>query len=453
MGIALRATRTWRNGRRKGLKIPREDQSRVGSTPTVRTILGGESRSWYENPLGVTPWGFESPARTSPPPGGKEFTLNVLAMASPHPTDELFQVADAAVEARNRLRDRSLQEPLSAIRDTCESIARAWSGSNLGYHAAVYYNGLEPKPAGVEFSPEWGLMDRWPTHQPHPGWHNLDPEWVISEIRRRAGDPDLQVLSRSLAAVRATFLDLKETAVSVLSAILGIAEDSFMRRKLSEIEGLNAPETNAIAWELVAGQVFSRDQLAISQGLRVAPHQNEMALPMSAAVLENSIDALERATRAAGSHLRRVEGGGGRVGMVGTNIFIGHGRSPVWRELRDFIRDRLNLPVDEFNSVPVAGVTTAARLTEMLAAAAFAFLVLTAEDEQADGQMRARENVVHEVGLFQGRLGFTKAIVLLEEGCQEFSNIHGLGQIRFPKGNISAKFEEIRAVLEREGII
>ena len=30
-------TRTWRNGRRKGLKIPWE-QSRVGSSPTVRTM-------------------------------------------------------------------------------------------------------------------------------------------------------------------------------------------------------------------------------------------------------------------------------------------------------------------------------------------------------------------------------------------------------------------------------
>jgi hypothetical protein len=49
-------------------------------------------------------------------------------------------------------------------------------------------------------------------------------------------------------------------------------------------------------------------------------------------------------------------------------------------------------------------------------------------------------------------LGFTKAIVLLEEGCEEFSNIHGLGQIRFPKGNIKAAFEEVRLVLEREGI-
>ena len=82
-----------------------------------------------------------------------------------------------------------------------------------------------------------------------------------------------------------------------------------------------------------------------------------------------------------------------------------------------------------------------------------AFLVMTAEDEQADDKLRARENVVHEAGLFQGRLGFKKAIILLEGDCQEFSNIHGLGQIRFPKGNIKATFEEIREVLEREGIL
>jgi predicted nucleotide-binding protein len=61
-------------------------------------------------------------------------------------------------------------------------------------------------------------------------------------------------------------------------------------------------------------------------------------------------------------------------------------------------------------------------------------------------------NVVHEAGLFQGRLGFSRAIILLEDGCKEFSNINGLGQIRFPKGNIKATFEEIRQVLEREKV-
>jgi predicted nucleotide-binding protein len=89
----------------------------------------------------------------------------------------------------------------------------------------------------------------------------------------------------------------------------------------------------------------------------------------------------------------------------------------------------------------------------MLDQACIAFLVMTAEDEQADGNLHARMNVIHEVGLFQGRLGFDRAIVLLEEGCQEFTNIQGLGQIRFPKGNISAIFEDVRQVLEREGIV
>lgn len=88
----------------------------------------------------------------------------------------------------------------------------------------------------------------------------------------------------------------------------------------------------------------------------------------------------------------------------------------------------------------------------MLDSAAFAFLVMTAEDENAEGQRQARMNVIHEVGLFQGRLGFRKAIILLEQGCEEFSNIVGLGQIRFTAGRLRDKSDEIRHVFEREGI-
>ena len=134
-------------------------------------------------------------------------------------------------------------------------------------------------------------------------------------------------------------------------------------------------------------------------------------------------------------------------------VFIGHGRAGDWRDLKDFLRDRLDLPVDEFNAIAAAGMTTKERLEEMLKSASFAFLVMTAEDERADGTKHARENVIHEVGLFQGRLGFRRAIILLEEGCGEFSNIAGLVQIRYPKGHICARYEEIRGVLEREGII
>jgi hypothetical protein len=57
---------------------------------------------------------------------------------------------------------------------------------------------------------------------------------------------------------------------------------------------------------------------------------------------------------------------------AGSNVVIGHGGSAVWRELRDFLRDRLKLPVDEFNAVAIAGLPTVGRLEEMLDGAGFA---------------------------------------------------------------------------------
>ena len=134
-------------------------------------------------------------------------------------------------------------------------------------------------------------------------------------------------------------------------------------------------------------------------------------------------------------------------------IFIGHGGSDIWKVLRDFIVDTLELEYEEFDRVSPAGEFIGNRLEEMLDKSCMAFLIMTGEDEQADGSLHARENVIHEIGFFQGRLGFKRAIILLEEGCQEFSNIRGIGQIRFPKGDMRAAFEDIFKVLKRESIV
>ena len=133
-------------------------------------------------------------------------------------------------------------------------------------------------------------------------------------------------------------------------------------------------------------------------------------------------------------------------------IFIGHGGSPMWRELKDFIEDTLGLDCVEFNSVSPAGKSTVDRLKEMLAESCMAFLIMTGEDEQPDGKLRARSNVIHEVGLFQGKLGFERAIILLEEGCEDFSNIHGITHIPFPKESIEVTYGSILKVLKRESI-
>lgn len=131
-------------------------------------------------------------------------------------------------------------------------------------------------------------------------------------------------------------------------------------------------------------------------------------------------------------------------------IFIGHGRSPAWRDLKDHLTDQHAHEVVAYETGARAGHTIRDILDEMSTKANVAFLVLTPEDEMGDGKTQARPNVIHETGLFQGKLGFSRAIVLLEEGCEEFSNLAGIQQLRFSKGKIRETFGDVLATIKRE---
>jgi len=135
-------------------------------------------------------------------------------------------------------------------------------------------------------------------------------------------------------------------------------------------------------------------------------------------------------------------------------VFIGHGRTQLWRDLKDHLHEKHGYQVEAYEIGARAGHAIRDILEEMLDRSSFALLVLTGEDETADGSLRARQNVIHETGLFQGKLGFRRAVVLLEEGAEEFSNIKAIEQIRFSKGNIKETFGDVLATLKREfGVI
>ena len=112
-------------------------------------------------------------------------------------------------------------------------------------------------------------------------------------------------------------------------------------------------------------------------------------------------------------------------------IFIGHGRSDQWRQLKDHLHEQHGYDVEAYEVGARAGHTMRDVLEDVFTKSSFALLVLTGEDEDAEGNLHARENVIHETGLFQGRLGWPRAIVVLENGAVEFSNIHGIQQLRF----------------------
>lgn len=134
----------------------------------------------------------------------------------------------------------------------------------------------------------------------------------------------------------------------------------------------------------------------------------------------------------------------------GPVIFIGHGRNTQWRDLKDHLSDKHDYKIEAYETGARAGHAIRDILDEMAAKSSFAILVMTGEDKDQNGILKARPNVIHEIGLFQGRLGFSKAIVLLENGTEEFSNLEGIQQLRFSKGNIKEVFGDVLATLKRE---
>ncbi|PTN11558.1 TIR domain-containing protein [Nitrosomonas aestuarii] len=131
-------------------------------------------------------------------------------------------------------------------------------------------------------------------------------------------------------------------------------------------------------------------------------------------------------------------------------IFIGHGRSSQWRDLKDHLQDKHDIKINAYETGARAGHSIRDILEDMANKSSFALLVFTGEDEQGDGKLRARQNVVHEAGILQGRLGFSRAIMLVEEGLDDFSNVYGIQQIRFSKGNIKETYGEVLATTRRE---
>jgi predicted nucleotide-binding protein len=341
------------------------------------------------------------------------------------------------------------------VKENLARASRSFSGSWIGYHANVYYRNFGiPKP-GDHFSAEWGLMDGFISNPMSGNWIEYPPD-LIRNAMLEGVDANYELrMAEASARAQQVLEENHETVRTILDALNSNSKAPALERIGNEL-GKIPVRMNAhdiVAAKQPNGQFMVQDSLAISQGLRTPVH---IMVQANELVRLHPFSALETLVGSARKIMKYMEINDliERNSMpTGQKVFIGHGRSLVWRELKDFIQDRLHLEWDEFNRESTAGLSTTERLQEMLESSCIAFLVMTAEDQHADQSLHARENVVHEVGLFQGHLGFRRAIVVLEKGCAEFSNIAGLNQIRFPRTNVSACFEEVRRVLEREGII
>jgi hypothetical protein len=334
------------------------------------------------------------------------------------------------------------------LHQAIDELGGASAGMFLGRHASVYVQDFRPKhPA--EYYSSFENRGRWAIYP---------PEAVEQEILRRSQVTDLAPINEAAQVAGAAFDQSKGDLLPAFDALLTSQEDQALRKLNGEVAEL----PSHISQNDLANSMFPRgphistwhDEIAGDIYPALPPHRAFEAWLLSRQSYGQHCGKLAKLARYTVKYLQlRLQMRGNTVAKTDGKIFIGHGRSLVWRDLKDFLQDSLELTWDEFNRESAAGLSTKERLEAMLDEACFAFLVLTAEDDHHDGSKHARENVIHEAGLFQGRLGFERAILLVEEGCSEFSNIVGLTQIRFPKGNVIAKSEEIRRVLKREGIL
>jgi predicted nucleotide-binding protein len=364
--------------------------------------------------------------------------------------DDLTRIALRCNEASTRFNADPQKTVLSKLGKAAGSLGDASSGSWIGYFSRIYTVTLRPVGQRDFFDSQFG------NHR--GGWAEYSYETILNKTFERAGvsKEDFGMLADIANGIQQEVSENLRELLPTLDAILSMGDDATVREKR---DALRKMPTHVSASEIASQSLPKHSQAvtdmrALQEGPQTPPHIGILAHLVSLQTTAYRAREVAEAASYLKLYLQKaMKMKGKSVAKTDGPIFIGHGHSPDWKELKDFLHDRLHLDHQEFNREPTAGLSNKERLTAMLDKCPFAFLVMTAEDEQADGTFQARMNVVHEAGLFQGRYGFERAIIMLEEGCKPFSNVDGIGQLRFEKGNISGLWEDVRRVLERERMI
>jgi len=154
-----------------------------------------------------------------------------------------------------------------------EAIGRSFSGSWIGYHANVYYEGFKPPESGDHFSSEWGLMAHWGygstgawreytfEQVKHAIFQNLDPryEFRLSTISRQA---------------QRAFEESHNTLTTLIEVILEGSKTATLQRirnELSKIKGFFSDD-EIVQGMRPRGQLISKDSKAAFQGILTPPH-------------------------------------------------------------------------------------------------------------------------------------------------------------------------------------
>ncbi|HED38486.1 MAG TPA: hypothetical protein ENI76_09640 [Ignavibacteria bacterium] len=114
-------------------------------------------------------------------------------------------------------------------------------------------------------------------------------------------------------------------------------------------------------------------------------------------------------------------------------VFIIHGHDEEMKKSVQVFLNRARLDDIVLHERPDKNRTVIEKLIEEGASADFVIALLSPDDIQSDGTIRARQNVILEIGYFIGRLGREKVKILRRENTDIPSDLHGILYENFDK--------------------
>ena len=136
-------------------------------------------------------------------------------------------------------------------------------------------------------------------------------------------------------------------------------------------------------------------------------------------------------------------------------VFIIHGKDELnARRLADSLREESVTPVVMMAQPGLSRALTD-KFEDEASKCSFAFALFTADDlvsSETEQYGQARPNVIYETGWFIGRLGKTRATLLLQSGAEMHTDLQGVSRIHF-ENDVREKFQEIRRELKAVGLV
>ncbi|MFA0833113.1 MAG: hypothetical protein ACC609_03805 [Methanobacterium formicicum] len=163
---------------------------------------------------------------------------------------------------------RENKEDLTDLLEIINEIEQSWSGSWIGYHANLYYNDFQKPPTNEKFD----IMNGLPNLQ-NSNWEEKSKSDIIRFINARYNGSKLAQISSNFPVQQ--LLDIKTQFCAELAFIRSFnnfENEIAILDKLDDENDVKWRSPERILNEIRPKNGVTRDQKALSQGVRTPPH-------------------------------------------------------------------------------------------------------------------------------------------------------------------------------------